>query len=37
MWDNIRYRLSILWGRVLAWDHRRVRRKRYQGMAGQDD
>lgn len=37
MLHNIFYRLSILWGRVLAWDHKRVRRKRYNGMAGQDD
>jgi hypothetical protein len=37
MLANLRYRLSILWGRILAWDHHRVKRKRYQNMQGQDD
>lgn len=37
MWHNLYYRLSILWGDILAWDWKRKRRKRFERMTGQDD
>ena len=37
MFDNLFHRLSILWGDILAWDWKRKRRKRHEGVTGQDD
>ena len=37
MLSNLYRRLSIWWGDILAWDWKRKRRKRYEGMTGQDD
>jgi hypothetical protein len=37
MLDNLRWKLSIWWGEILAKQWKRKRRTRYQGMVGQDD